>query len=234
MVALYRGDNNMANEQQSPNPYVAVLADLERQRDQINTTIAMIKRMMGLSTDEPLVSSAAPQNGGEASEIRSDTFFGMSISEAVKKYLAMMKRPRRVTDIARALDEGGLLHGSKNWLATVQTTLTRMKGVVVRVPNGWGLMEWYPGRKFEKKPAPPSVKRPFRTNAKKRAATKKPPTTRRPEALATKLDASRQIQGRYLVLLKKVPADQRERYKSIAAKEGREQAIKAMADDLNE
>jgi len=228
----------MADEQQQQNPYVAVLADLERQRDQINTTIAMIKRMMGLSVDEPLMSSTASQNGTEVSEIRSDTFFGMSISEAVKKYLAMMKRPRRVTDIAKALDEGGLLHGSKNWLATVQTTLTRMKGVVVRVPNGWGLMEWYPGRKFEKKPSPPPAKKTVKTAAKKRAAAERSsatrPATKPSEAKPTKLDASRQLQGRYLVLLKKIPADHRDKYKAIAAKEGREQAIKVMMHDLKE
>src|SRR5687768_11025535 len=104
------------------NPYVAVLADLERERDQLNAMIAMVKRRMGLSSDEPNVASAMLTANGSASseppEIRSDTFFGMSISEAVKKYLGMVKRPRRVTDIAKALDEGGLLHSSKNWLGT--------------------------------------------------------------------------------------------------------------------
>jgi len=164
------------------NPYAAVLADLEKERDQITGMIAMIKRRMGLSSEESTPAPTSANNSvssHENAEIRSDTFFGLSISEAIKKYLAMVKRPQRATDIAKALDEGGLLHSSKSWQATVQTTLTRMKGVVVRVPNGWGLMEWYPGRNFEKtaKPAPPKKKVRPKKKVSVEAKKKSPPKT---------------------------------------------------------
>jgi len=134
------------------NPYAAVLADLERERDQINSMILMIKKRMGLTGDEPIQATLLGSNGGipDSAELRSDTFFGMTIADSIKKYLAMAKRPKRVSEISKALEDGGLQHTSKNWIGTVQTTLSRLSTVVVRVPNGWGLVEWYPGRTFDK------------------------------------------------------------------------------------
>lgn len=216
----------MAEEQQ--NPYVAVLADLERQRDQIITTIAMIKRMMGLSADDgPVATVANGTTAPETAEIRSDTFFAMTIGEAIKKYLAMMKRPQRTTVIAKALDDGGLLHKSGNWVATVQTTLTRMKGVIVKVPNGWGLLEWYPGRSFEKKPATPDKRKKKR--AKKSAAKI---TAQAKSSSAGDLMASRKLQGEYLGLLRKMPKEARETYKNLAKRDSRERAVSAMRNEL--
>ena len=212
------------------NPYAAVLADLEKERDQINGMIAMIKRRMGLSVEDGPVASAlsSGSSGPEAAEIRSDTFFGMGIADAIKKYLAMVKRPQKASQIARALDEGGLLHSSKSWLATVQTTLTRMKGVVIRVPNGWGLLEWYPGRNFEKKaPQKRKSKKRRKGTSSRLAQVKESAVTP-----ASKMDASRQLQGRYLGLLRKVQESKRATYKDIAKQEGREKAIKAMERDL--
>lgn len=216
------------------NPYAAVLADLEKERDQINGMIAMMKRRMGLSVEEgPVVTALASGNSSvpEGAQIRSDTFFGMAISDAIRKYLAMVKRPQRASEIAKALDEGGLLHSSKSWLATVQTTLTRMKGVVVRVPNGWGLMEWYPGRNFEK--TNPTAKQPqkraaAKANRRGKKAAKRPASPSSPK----EPDASRQQQGHYLGLLKKFPESKRDVYKKIGKEQGREAAMKAMAHDL--
>lgn len=212
----------------SHDPYAAVLADLERQRDQINSDIAMIRRRMGLSMDEAVQSAAGTfvVAGPEPSEVRPDSFIGMSIRDAITKYLSMVKRPKKTAEIARALEEGGLQHFSKRWFATVQTTLKRMisGGVVVRVPNGWGLQEWYPGRNFEKK-EPRRKKKP----AKK--ATKQNDDKSAPDA--RKLVASRRLQGHYLGLLRKVPEAKRGAYKAIAKQEGREQAIRAMTRDLN-
>ena len=213
--------------EEQANPYAAVLADLERQRDQILTTIAMIKRMMGLSADEgPISTFSSNTASNEPAEIRSDTFFGMSISDAIKKYLGMAKRPKRVSEIAKALEEGGLIHTSKNWIGTVQTTLTRMKGGVVKVPNGWGLLEWYPGRNFEKPSKPEPNKRKSKKTKKKSAKAVQTDSTKSVQ------DSSRQLQGQYLNLLKQIPIERREAYKNVAKLEGREKAITAMKRDV--
>lgn len=224
----------MADEQ---NPYLAVLADLERERDQINGMIALIRKRAGLSSEEP-VAGTSPNGTGphnpESFELRSDTFFGMVISDAIKKYLNIVKRPRRTAEIAHALEEGGLQHTSKRWFATVQTTLNRMQGVVVKLPNGWGLLEWYPGRNFEKKTFPKRKRRrSVPTKTRKTSETTRPS---RPHASSksTKLTLtnSRELQGKYLAMLKQVPADKREAYKSVARESGREAAIEAIARDL--
>lgn len=223
----------MAEEQ---NPYLAVLADLERDRDQINAMIAMMRKRAGLSAEE--VPSAPLANGSnsqpsDSTEIRSDTFFGMVISDAIKKYLGIVKRPKKTTEIAKALEEGGLQHTSKRWFATVQTTLNRMHGVIVKLPNGWGLLEWYPGRNFDKKaPAKKNKrKRVAKTSTKGNTAAPRsgqPLAAPAGDALAT----SRELQGRYLAVLKKFPKERRGPYQEIAKRDGRNKAIKAMEDDL--
>jgi hypothetical protein len=225
-------------EEQNQNPYMAVLADLERDRDQINAMIAMIRKRAGLSGDD---ASATPATGGnqgqqtsaEGIELRSDTFFGMVISDAIRKYLNIVKRPKKTAEIARALEAGGMQHMSKRWFATVQTTLVRMHGVV-RLPNGWGMLEWYPGRNFDKKTPVPKKKK--RTRATKPAKAAGPGGAIEPsDAVKSgqELADSRVLQGRYLGMLKKVPADKRDEYKAMAKKDGREKAIRAMARDLS-
>jgi hypothetical protein len=136
--------------------WVALVPELEKEYARIGDLLAFARTKAGMVSSEPngTGTTARPSVSSlsEApTEIRQDTFFGMTISEAIKKYLAMARRPQRASDIARALDQGGLLHSSKNWLNTVQSTLTRQKGEVVKLPNGWGLAEWYPGRNFDKR-----------------------------------------------------------------------------------
>jgi hypothetical protein len=163
--------------------YAGLLAGLEAKRDELTSAINVIRREMGLALEEggskaagqaPSINVSTPTGNNAApndlpSEIRSDTFFGMKIPDAIRLYLSMKKSPQRAVVISKALVDGGLQHTSKNWVGTVQTTLTRMKGEVAKLPNGWGLVEWYPGRSLDKTPKPavaaPSKKKvraPFR------------------------------------------------------------------------
>jgi hypothetical protein len=80
--------------------------------------------------------------------LANDSFFHLSVPEAIKKYLNIAKRPKTTKDITVALDVGGLTHHAKNLYQTVYPTLLRMEQAkqVVRVGKGeWGLAEWYPG-----------------------------------------------------------------------------------------
>jgi hypothetical protein len=143
----------MANEQIDPE---AVLADLIAKRDALDGAIAAIRAAYGLA-------QPAPQGGSpvgrpiDPSSIPDDAFFGLSIGEAAKKYLGIMKRKQSIREIAEALDNGGLPHSSTNFFNTVATMLNRAaKGdpELVRVGRGeWGLAGWYGNRR--PKPEPP-------------------------------------------------------------------------------
>lgn len=141
----------MENEGNTGVDYASVLVDLRARRDALDKAIAAI---------EPLVGQGTMATAGSASQItptkiRSDTFFGMSIPDAAKKYLAMSKKPRSTPEISAALLSGGMTSVSGNFANSVGSVLNRQDkigGDIVRVSRGlWGLAEWYPGRKRNKK-----------------------------------------------------------------------------------
>jgi hypothetical protein len=129
--------------------YEAVLADLEAKRAALDSAIIGIRQVLSLGA----LSTAIQTGSKEQSAIESDSFFGMSIGDAAKKYLRMMKRKQPAAKIAEALDFGGLQHTSKSFPNTVRTTLIRLEseGEVVQVGKEWGLAEWYPGLRKGKK-----------------------------------------------------------------------------------
>jgi len=124
--------------------YGAVLADLEQRRAELDAAISAIRQITG----QAVATSTSPAS---LSDIPSDAFFGLSILAGAKKYLGMTKRPRKAPDIAAALERGGYLNKSRNFTATVYTTLRRAEdrgGGIVQMPDkAWGLTIWYPGGK---------------------------------------------------------------------------------------
>src|SRR5262249_31603004 len=139
-----------------------LLAELEAEDVERHATMAYLRRRLGRSAGEaaaaPLGGSITPSgtvslsvNGREPSvpgRIRSDAFFRMTIPEAVKGYLGIMKQPQGPKAIMEGVISGGLLTNAKNFYTTLWTALKRMEsaGEVVNTPNGWGLAEWYPSR----------------------------------------------------------------------------------------
>ncbi len=126
--------------------YEAVLADLRAQRDQLDATIAVLERRLGMGVQ---VSSIPPQGAvGSpvvAVALLADAFFGMTLLDAIKKYLAAVKRPQSPKEIMDALERGGYAHTSKRFYGTVYNALTRAEGAdLVKVKDDWGLREWYP------------------------------------------------------------------------------------------
>ena len=121
----------------SKDNYKAVIADLEKQRAEIDQTIALLKRRAGQSA-----SGSASAEGDNEEEIQPDTFHGKNIFQATEKYLSMVGRPARSTEeIVEALGRGGVTATA----GSVATILGRDKsGRVSRVKRGlWGLKEWY-------------------------------------------------------------------------------------------
>ncbi len=121
--------------------YGAVLADLKQRRDQLDATISTIEQLVGTG------SLAGGQESSEGDEIRSDSFFKMTIPNAAKKYLRIKKKPQFAPEIAQALERGGYTHQSSDFTQTVATTLLRIwerDGTIVKLPNKqWALGEWY-------------------------------------------------------------------------------------------
>jgi len=124
-------------------PYHAVLRDLLAKREKLDTAIKLIEDLIGAG-DLPGDSPVVPKEG----QIRSDSFFGMTIADAAKRYLSVSKAPKTITEIADALRAGGYLFATRNPAATVKLTLYRLdrNGIdFVKLPSGqYGLREWYP------------------------------------------------------------------------------------------
>jgi hypothetical protein len=127
--------------------YAAFLADLEAKKVAIDNAINAVRQLLNLGAQEG-VGAPTPAGGkkDQPAEVRFDSFFGMSTPEAVRKYLAMMKRPQLASDIAKALLEGGLPTTSNNIGNVVGPTLSRMKaaGDLIPIKGRWALAEWYP------------------------------------------------------------------------------------------
>jgi len=142
----------METEQKSAADYQAVLADLESKRDELENAIGVIKRIMGIAHG-----ASAPSPGHAkhppALTLTPTSFFGMSVGDAAKKYLAIVKEPKTAPDIAKALQGHGVKTVAKNFNVTVFGALERKEdaGEVVRPKRGlWGLPEWYPGFRAKK------------------------------------------------------------------------------------
>lgn len=133
-------------EQNKPIDYNAVLADLEAKKAAIETAINGIKLILGNTV-------SVPQGQNAIIKIEPDAFFGMSIGDASKKYLAMMRRPQNTREIMEALTQGNLPHTAKDFLGTIRTTLnrqTKVEGDIVKIGENWALAEWYPGMRKRK------------------------------------------------------------------------------------
>lgn len=137
----------MKNQIPENSPYMAVLIDLRAKRDEIDQAISAIEKIIGGGSS---VSATYPQ-GSQASsaEIRSDTFFGMSVAEAAEKMLDMHKKPMKAKEIAEGLISGGIHFTTDTPANTVASVLSRHLNSancnMVKIGRGsFGLAKWYP------------------------------------------------------------------------------------------
>jgi hypothetical protein len=160
--------------------YAAVLADLKAKRSALDVVIGGLEQWLSLKGGEVEVDptyAASAERTGTPGEVRSDSFFGMTIPDAIRACLKLMKRPMGLTELTKALEEGGLLTSARDLTSTVSATLTRMKrmeGDVVPVQGRWGLSQWYPGMRKEKIEATAKPKKKKRQTSKSKAETKAP------------------------------------------------------------
>jgi hypothetical protein len=152
--------------------YNAVLADLEAKKAGIEATIAGIRQMLSAG-DQSVIAGKE-----QSTEVRFDSFFGMSMPDAIIKFLEMAKRPRSVSEITKALEDGGLKSTAKKLMMSVGSTLSRMKaaGDAVSVQGKWGLRRWYPGMREEKVARGDKARKRGRPKGSKADAVKAPKT----------------------------------------------------------
>lgn len=133
----------MPDETQSP--YDAVIADLEQKRSHLTAAIDLLKALRSNGTVTALPVSGDPSRAQQETEIPRDAFFGMTIPEASKKYLSIVKVTKANPDLCNALLAGGFKTQSNNFSEVVRSTLQRHPEFV-KVSGQWGLAEWYGGR----------------------------------------------------------------------------------------
>jgi hypothetical protein len=131
--------------------YEKILSKLQEDRADLDRMIAWVKGKLAKSDplEHPTVDSLIqkrPDDPVRSPRFKSDTFFKMSVQQAIARCLALAKRPLTAREITGALETGGLTHKAKDLYQTVFPTLMRMKdkGEVDKLADGgWGLSAWY-------------------------------------------------------------------------------------------
>ncbi len=189
--------------------YEAVLADLLARKAQLETMIAGVEAILGSAASSVVAVSAS--NGGVTSldRIPPHAFLKLSIGDATKKLLDMVKSKLTLPQIMQALEKGGLPPAKYSTVYAVLRRRESQIGDILRMGEEWGLTEWYPNnpnlrRRAEKptkakskpKRKAPAKKRPASTPAAggeiTRVGTLFEPTSVEPQTL-TLLDASEKI-----------------------------------------
>ena len=142
---------------ENENVYSQMLGELYSQRDKIEAAITALEALSGVA---PAGSSSGVSLGAPpGNAIREDTFFGMSMTEAIVTCLKIMKKPLKTREIGSLIKDGGYTSTAKRFNDVVYAGIKRLvkKGTVVHLEEQkrWGLKEWYPGSRTPPKPTAP-------------------------------------------------------------------------------
>jgi hypothetical protein len=136
-------------DQEQVNHYDAVIADLEAQREKLWSVIVALRslKQLGMPLDKVSAFVSGESNVLVATEapLSHDAFFGLTIPDAARKYLASVKSTKPHPDLCDALLRGGFKTSATNFREVVRSTLGRHPDFV-KINGQWGLREWYPGR----------------------------------------------------------------------------------------
>lgn len=136
----------MSENDASMDAYRTVLKDLKRRKKVIDAAIAGVTALLGES--EAALQACLPvqlPKTQEPGDVASGSFAELTLTEATKAYLDMVKEPQSTAEIAEALERGGYPTRSRNFSNTVRSVLDRHAksvGEIVKVHKNWGLAEW--------------------------------------------------------------------------------------------
>ncbi len=141
---------NDANEILGIDPIDVAIAAIDEQIEKLISARETLEGIRGKAGTKNSTGAARPTSSTIFSH---DSFFGMTVGDAAKKYLAAIKKTAPAPAIAAALLAGGWKTASKNEGDTIRAILSRHEGFV-KINGEFGLSEWYPGRKPGLKPRP--------------------------------------------------------------------------------
>ena len=128
-----------------PIDYQAVITDLEMKRGQINaridSAIAAIRQVMALEGTSHALPLGLPLEA--KGDIKQGPYAAMLMQPAAFKHLASVGRAVPNVVLARALEDGGYRHGSKNFPNTLNSVLWRRHktvGDIRKTAKGWELV----------------------------------------------------------------------------------------------
>jgi hypothetical protein len=128
-----------------------LLADLEKDLAELQTAISVIKKRLGQAAPP----SPTHVGSNDDQRVQGKPFLGLSVLDASKKYLRMVKEPKAPSEIAEALHLGGVHSRSSDFNGIVRTTLFKRGhevGIEKFGKGKWGLDEWRPGRRNSQEP----------------------------------------------------------------------------------
>lgn len=149
---------------------------------------------------------------------RSNTPLSLSPGQA-QYVLQMLVNDRRIS-VAEVNRYVSAMHREISDLEQRLQSLRSAAADVIAAATGWKRGPGRPPKSASQGAAPA----PSKAGGKRR---------RRSSALTPEQRASRQLQGRYLGLIRQIPASRRPQYARIAKEKGREAAIKEMQSNLN-
>lgn len=139
----------------------ALLAEWERERDDLTLMINRLRRELSLnvpsgeSETEPTPRVVVPEvvSGVSVEEVVTPgDFFGMTQVAAAKEFLQRRKRKSAsLEDIAVALHRGRAIELPIEDTANLSSMLSRSNEFVSVARGRWGLAEWYPDRVLRKR-----------------------------------------------------------------------------------
>lgn len=133
--------------------YKTLLEDLKNERFQIDEQIRVVTKALiklgekievGECNDKPLNGANKNTEAPSPYEINHDSFYGLSVLEAAKKYLEYVGGPAKSTgEIFDGISKGGLKTTDRSLYVTLATAATKGKGIEKVGAGTWGLTEWY-------------------------------------------------------------------------------------------
>jgi hypothetical protein len=157
------------------------LAAVNKEREKLLITLEML-RSEGADIPEELSRASSPPPTVEGvppasttfgvtrmHEVRPDTYFGLSIHKAARKYLQDLGHADRLENVMASLTAGGVTVGGARPLETLRAVLRQNTAVFVRVSEStFGLRDFYPhiGEPKPEKPKPGRRKRRARAKDK--------------------------------------------------------------------
>lgn len=167
------------------------------------------------------IPSSTPLSPGQAAYVLDRLISERRVSPGeVNRYVADMSR--EITDLEQKLARLRAAHGGASAGSAAPAAAPARRGP--GRPPGSGRKRGRPGRP----PGRPAAAAPQAAAAAPAAA--KGAKKRRKASITAEQLASRQLQGRYLALVRQFPEKKRAEYAKIAKERGREAAIKEMQD----